>query len=250
MSKEQQDRVCSADLKRLKFLVTATESAASVGIAAFEAAKKHAPVANFIAAAEKRCEPFAPVLAPYATRAVDIGMAALKQADEKVDQNLKLFNESKDAAYKQLIALADAAIEKLKSEKLVSSVQAARDTLIAALSKAKEATDPDVAFKLAHDAWTAFVSFAPVRTILETAEPATKASVSLFVSFHDRLVSSPHYKSLINQAATTINPYATYAASTLAFKSMYPIVKPMSDKFSNSKVAQGFVSYWAPQVAC
>ena len=166
-------------------------------------------------------------------------------ASEKV----KSFNASLAAWFESAKVVADAAIDKVKSPKLIEGVAAAREALSAAFLKAREASDPDVAFKLASDAWISFASYPAIAKVLSTASPLTTAGLSAFTKVHDTLVAHPTYKTIIERATATINPYASYAASTQAFQSY---VKPVTDKVAASKVANSFVSYWAPapQVAC
>ena len=60
-----------------------------------------------------------------------------------------------------IIKAGDYAAEKIKTPAVVSGVQSARDTLHAAVAKAREAADPDVAVQLAWDAWTKFAAYPP-----------------------------------------------------------------------------------------
>jgi hypothetical protein len=159
-------------------------------------------------------------------------------------ENMKKFNASMVSWYEAATKLADAAIERVKSPKLIEGVTAARESLSAAFTKAREASDPDVAFKIASEAWVAFASYPAIQKVLVTASPVTTAGFSAFVRLHDTLVASPTYKTIIERAVATLNPYATYAASTSAFQ----YVKPVTDKVAASKVANSFVTYWTPQV--
>ena len=72
-------------------------------------------------------------------------------------ERVKSFNASLAAWFESAKVVADAAIDKVKSPKLIEGVAAAREALSAAFLKAREASDPDVAFKLASDAWISFV---------------------------------------------------------------------------------------------
>lgn len=158
---------------------------------------------------------------------------------------MKKFNTSLASWYEAASKIADAAIEKFKSPKVIEGVTAARETLSATFAKAREASDPDVAFKMATDAWSAFASYPPIHKVLEASSPLTSAGLAAFIKLHDALVASPTYKTIVERAIATINPYANYAASTKAFQ----YVKPVTEKVSSSKVAHSFVSYWTPQVA-
>lgn len=57
-----------------------------------------------------------------------------------------------------IVKAGDYAAEKIKTP-ASKGVQAARDSLHAAIAKAREATDPDVAVKMAWDAWNVFASY-------------------------------------------------------------------------------------------
>lgn len=127
----------------------------------------------------------------------------------------------------------------------------ARASLAAAMERAKEVgSDPDAAMAAASEAWTGFATLPPVAKVLETAEPATKASVTAFTRLHDALVAAPVYKSMLERASLTLN----YASGTTPYKLsaqyLWPMVQPIADpainKVSQSKVAATMKDYWSP----
>lgn len=219
---------------------------------------------------------FAPI-APFWTLSRHLADKLLQFADNKIDYVLNTADRtvrqqtgkgSNDLSVKDVTATlesyfnfisktAEHVVEQLSVKNVQAAtakrVQTARDTLQAALAKAREATDPDVAVAMAWDAWTTFAALPPVAKLLDTAEPATQAGLQAFYHLHDTLIGTPLYKLFFHGTAETINYAATTTPYKLGAQYLYPIVQPVADpaitKVTHSKVIGQVMDYWKPAPA-
>lgn len=130
------------------------------------------------------------------------------------------------------------------------AVQTARETLHFTISKALEATDPDVAVNAVYDAWVSFSSIPAVSKVLQGAEPVTKRGFQSFYSIHDFVVAKPLYKTSVDLTANTLS----WATGTLPYKLskqyLYPVIQPIADpaynNFTRSQAVNKVADYWKP----
>lgn len=259
-------------LKRLGFVAQGTEFAYAEVQWLYNALRSWTP-AFFTPSLVKVENTLLAVAAPYVSKAEQVFPQVLHFADDKVDKALSRVGAAKskgnkDAKYAYgsvsaavetylnfISGSADYAVERLNVKGIqvasLKAVEAARDTVQAAVAKARNATtDPDAAVALAWDAWTNFASLPPVAFVLETAEPATKLGLQAFNKLHNSLVATPLYKSVLDHTAHTIG----YATSTTPYKLgaqyLYPMVSPVADptiaKVANSKSISAAFDYWKP----
>lgn len=214
--------------------------------------------------------------APAVAKAQDAGDKLLLFADSKVDialttadqmysntktnvsqslssvlaihqSNMKTFSEASEKYFQYLTSTADWVVDKLNP---VKGVQAARDTLNAALKTAKEASDPDVAVQMAQDAWSKFSSIPAVSKLLTTAEPVTKLGCSTFSKFHDAVVVSNLYKSTLETAMSALGWASATTPYRMSAYYLYPWVQPVADPaletVGKSQVVNQVVDYWKP----
>jgi len=163
------------------------------------------------------------------------------------DTNVKTFKEATTAYFEYVKAISDWARDKLNP---IKGGQLALDTLNLAMQKAKEATDPDVAAKMAVDAWNTFSSVPVVAKVLDTADPVTKVALNSFYKLHDSLVSWPLYSVVVNQGANTLKWATSTTPYRLGAQLVYPLVQPVADpaltRINNSKVINAALQYWKP----
>ncbi|KAJ9531006.1 oil globule associated protein [Haematococcus lacustris] len=216
------------------------------------------------------------ITAPVVAQAQDLSEKALHIADDQVDcilnttdkavadgkkgvvdcmngvkemheKNMQTYIATSNSYFEYIKGISDWAKDKLNP---IKGGQHALDTLNAAIAKAQEATDPDVAAKMALDAWNSFASVPVVAKVLETADPVTQTGLSSFYKLHDTLVSWPLYSKVVSTGVSTLSWATTTMPYKLGAQYMYPLVQPVADpalaKITNSKVINGTLSYWKP----
>lgn len=244
-----------SELKRLSFVRDGSTAAYSVSETLYLRLRSLTP-----SSLTPTLEQVESLATPLVTRAASLGQHALVLADAQVDavvttadkglkhtqiqEYLSFLSKAGDYARERGSGLAQSARD---------SIAAASNTLQAAVNKARETADPDVAVPLAWDAWTKFASFPAVAKLLDTAEPAIKTGVSTFYSLHDNLVAAPVYAAVIDRTASTLTFATTTTPYKLGAQYLYPIVKPVADPaittVSHSRVVNQVVEYWRPTAA-
>eukprot|EP00195_Chlamydomonas_chlamydogama_P010514 CAMPEP_0202899842 /NCGR_PEP_ID=MMETSP1392-20130828/8877_1 /ASSEMBLY_ACC=CAM_ASM_000868 /TAXON_ID=225041 /ORGANISM="Chlamydomonas chlamydogama, Strain SAG 11-48b" /LENGTH=250 /DNA_ID=CAMNT_0049586119 /DNA_START=107 /DNA_END=856 /DNA_ORIENTATION=- len=241
-------------LKRLGFVQSGTNMAYGAASYVESLYKRVRPLApSFVEPLAAKVEDsVVATVAPVVAKAQDAGDKLLHFADDKVDyiintadhaltngkssvsyglssvrelheNNMKTFSTTTEAYFDSMSKAADWISERLNP---VKGVQAATDTLKATIQKAREATDPDVAVKLAADGWNKFASYPPVAKFLQTVEPGTKLSYQAFTRVHDMVVSSPLYRTALDAASGTANFVASTPPYKLGAQYLYPLVQP------------------------
>ncbi|KAJ9515661.1 hypothetical protein QJQ45_002709 [Haematococcus lacustris] len=172
---------------------------------------------------------------------------SLTGVKEMHEKNMQAYQAASNSYFEYIKGISDWAKDKLNP---IKGGQLALDTLNAAIAKAQEATDPDVAAKMAMDAWSQFASVPVVAKVLETADPVTQSGLSSFYKLHDTLVSWPLYSKVVATGVSTLSWAATTTPYKLGAQYMYPLVKPVADpalaKLTNSKVIADTLDYWKP----
>ncbi|KAG1672200.1 hypothetical protein FOA52_002900 [Chlamydomonas sp. UWO 241] len=182
------------------------------------------------------------------------GYGALASVRAYHDSNMESFRAASSSYYKMMSDTADRLVSALHlkglQESTMTTVTKARETLGSALDKAREAAHPDQAVAMAWSAWTSFASLPVVAKALETAEPATKASVAVFERMHDSLVGAPLYRTLVDRTSASISYATTTTPYKLGAHYLYPLVRPVADPaistLTTSKVYGNVTTYWRP----
>jgi hypothetical protein len=203
--------------------------------------------------------------ASFVTSSQDFGGKALHVLDDKVDYLITTFLSSKTAFatvhdqnlhhyYSAMKTYFDAVIKQgdWVADKLspIKTVQAARDSLHAAVAASWDMTDLDKAVETVHQAWLKFASVPAVSSLLSTAEPYTQPSFGYLQSAHDWLVANPMYKKTLDSTSASLRWYLETPPARMAKSWIYPALAPIADpaldKLSKSRAVQQAMEYWKP----
>lgn len=274
------DQAPKKDLKHLNFVQNyagIVVSGAGLAQRVYDFARSNTPAAlePYVARVEDTVVAYA---APAVSTAQDTADKLLHFTDDQVDHVFttagSLVNSGKSTVSRNLSGIRDLHSSNMQTYKAATdkyfdlvakttdwaaaklnpshTVQVAKDTLHATISKALEATDPDVAVNMVYDAWVSFSSIPAVTKVLQTAEPVTKNAFQSFYTVHDFVVAKPLYKKSVDLGSSTV----TWATGTLPYKLskqyLYPVIQPVADPAYNnitkSQVVNKVVDYWKPTV--
>lgn len=262
-------------LKKLGPVLDASSYGYTVASNLYTTARAYVP-ASLESTVEKAETTLTEYTAPLVTRAQDTATAALKLADDKVDQALSQATsvyqanstyitqtiekqkqlhagnlESYKAAREQYLKKVEESVEFLKSNGLTGAARRAADEALAAAAEARKL--PLVLVKGVHDAVSRLLALGPVQGAVGAVRPGLETAYGAYSQVHDSVVASERYRRAVEIGQQVVARAEATALYQRARTSVYPLVAPYADPalsaVSASPYFQAAIGHLAPRPA-